>query len=637
MLSIEDISLRVAGRLLIERATVQIPAGARVGLVGRNGTGKSSLFRAIAGDIGLEQGGFARPARATLGRLPQEAPDGPESLIDMVLAGDRERTALIAEANTATDPHRIAEIQSRLSDIGAHAAPARAAAILAGLGFSHAEQQRACAAFSGGWRMRVALAAVLFAEPDLLLLDEPTNYLDLEGSLWLEDHLAGYPRTVILISHDRDLLDSAVDSILHLDRGKLTYYRGNYSSFERQRNERLALDMSLAKKQAAERARLSAFVERFRAKATKARQAQSRLKLLARLQPIDVRVEDEVREISIPSPDKPLSPPIIALDDMTVGYDPGRPVLRRLTLRIDADDRIALIGANGNGKSTLTKLLTGRLAPFSGKMTRADKLKTAYFAQHQLDELNPAASAYDHVRALMPDAPEARVRGRAGAIGFPGAMADTPAKNLSGGEKSRLLLGLATFEGPHLVVLDEPTNHLDIDSRAALIEAINAYAGAVILVSHDRFLLETCADRLWLVANGEMRTFDGDFDDYRRLVLGANASATTGALSGRGGAPGTPGEARASRAGQRRAAAGRRSELAPLKRQIDAVDKTIASLTRRIAEIDDALADPRLYDRDPARVAILGKERAEVAGALAAAEDRWLALSGDYESAMAQA
>jgi ATP-binding cassette subfamily F protein 3 len=625
MLVIDDVSLRVAGRLLIEHATVQIPDGARVGLVGRNGTGKSTLFRAIAGDIAVEHGSFARPARSTIGRLPQEAPDGPEPLIDIVLAGDRERTALIREAETAADPHRIAEIQSRLADIGAHAAPARAAGILSGLGFSHADQQRPCAEFSGGWRMRVALAAVLFAEPDLLLLDEPTNYLDLEGTLWLADHIARYPRTVIVISHDRDLIDSAVDSILHLERAKLTFYRGNYTSFERQRNERLALDQSLARKQEAQRKHLTAFVERFRAKATKARQAQSRLKMLAKLQPIDVRIEDEARAIAIPSPEKPLSPPILALDGMAVGYEPGRPVLRRLTLRIDPDDRIALLGANGNGKSTLTKLLTGRLAPFSGRMTRADKLKTAYFAQHQLDELNPQASAYDHLRRLMPDAPEAKVRARAGGIGFPAAMADTRAANLSGGEKARLLLGLATFEGPHLVVLDEPTNHLDIDSRAALIEAINDYAGAVIVVSHDRFLLEACADRLWLVVNGEVNPFDGDLDDYRRLVLSGDRKAATE----RNGFS----EARVSRADLRRAAAEKRGELAPLRRRIDECDKVIAKLTKKIADIDAMLADPTLYDRDPARVSTLGKERADAASALAMAEDQWLVLSAEYEDA----
>jgi ATP-binding cassette, subfamily F, member 3 len=628
MLAIDDVSLRVAGRLLIEHATVQIPDGARVGLIGRNGTGKSSLFRAIAGDIAVEHGSFSRPSRATIGRLPQEAPNGPQPLVDVVLAADRERTALLQEAERATDPHRIAEIQSRLADIGAHAAPARAAGILAGLGFSHADLERPCAEFSGGWRMRVALAAVLFAEPDLLMLDEPTNYLDLEGTLWLEDHVARYPRTVILISHDRDLLDNAVDSILHLERTKLTFYRGNYTSFERQRNERIALDQSLARRQDAQRKQLTAFVERFRAKASKARQAQSRLKLLAKLQPIDVRIDDGARTISIPSPDKPLSPPIIALDDMAVGYEPGRPVLRRLTLRVDADDRIGLLGANGNGKSTLTKLLTGRLEAFSGRMTRADKLKTAYFAQHQLDELNPQASAYDHVRKLMPDAPEARVRARAGAIGFSGAMADTKVANLSGGEKARLLLGLATFDGPHLVVLDEPTNHLDIDSRAALIEAINDYSGAVILVSHDRFLLEACADRLWLVAGGEVHTFDGDLDDYRRFVLSGSGPDAAADRS-------TAAEPRISRAGQRRAAAEKRSELAPLKRRIDDFDKTIAKLTKKIADIDTALADPALYDRDPGRVAQLGKERADATSALAQAEDHWLALSAQYDDAMA--
>ena len=514
MLVIDDVSLRLAGRLLIERATVQIPDGARVGLVGRNGAGKSTLFRAIAGEIAADHGSFVRPARAAIGRLPQEAPSGPERLIDIVLEGQPERTALLREAETATDPHRIAEIQSRLADIGAHAAPARAAGILAGLGFSHADQQRPCAEFSGGWRMRVALAAVLFAEPDLLLLDEPTNYLDLEGALWLQDHITRYPRTVIIISHDRDLLDSAVDSILHLERARLTFYRGNYTSFERQRNERLALDQSLARKQEAQRKHLAAFVERFRAKASKARQAQSRLKLLAKLQPIDVRIADETPSIAIPSPEKPLSPPIIALDDVAVGYEPSRPVLRRLTLRIDADDRIALLGANGNGKSTLAKLLCGRLAPFSGRMTRADKLKTAYFAQHQLDELNPQASAYDHLRRLMPDAPEAKVRARAGAIGFSAVMADTKAANLSGGEKARLLIGLATFDGPHLVVLDEPTNHLDLRAKDVLLNSLQEFTGTVVFVSHDRYFIDKLATRVFEVGDGGVTIFPGNYEDY---------------------------------------------------------------------------------------------------------------------------
>ncbi len=532
MLVIDDLSVRVAGRLLIDAASARIPDGARVGLVGRNGSGKTTLFRLITGEVAPESGEVAIPPRARIGRLSQEAPDGAATLLEVVLAADTERAKLLAEAETAHDPHRIAEIQTRLADIGAHAAPARAAEILAGLGFSHDDQGRACSEFSGGWRMRVALASVLFSAPDLLLLDEPTNYLDLEATLWLEDHIARYPHTVIVISHDRDLLDTAVDWILHLEGGKLTLYRGGYTSFERQRRERLMLDAKLAKKQEVQRKHLQAFVDRFRAKATKARQAQSRLKMLAKLEPIAAVMADEVRPIVIPPPAKPLSPPIIALDGVTVGYEPGQPVLRRLNLRIDDDDRIALLGANGNGKSTLVKLIAGKLAPLSGQVTRAQKLEVGYFAQHQLDELDGAASAYQHLRHLMPGEPEAKIRARAGFIGFSAAMADTPAGELSGGEKARLLLGLATFAGPHLLMLDEPTNHLDIDSRAALIEGINDYPGAVILVSHDRYLIEACADRLWLVANGEVTPFDGDLDDYRRRVLSEPAKDAGGQAAG---------------------------------------------------------------------------------------------------------
>src|ERR1700756_1001148 len=394
MLSINDISVRLAGRLLIDHGSVQIAPGARVGLVGRNGTGKSTLFKAIRGELAIESGTIAIPPRWRVGSLAQEAPDGPESLIEVVLKADLERDALLKEAETAHDPHRIAEIQTRLVDIDAHSAPARAAAILSGLGFSTADQARPCSEFSGGWRMRVALAATLFAAPDLLLLDEPTNYLDLEGTLWLEDHLAHYPRTVIVISHDRDLLETSVDQILHLERGKLTLYRGTFSSFEEQGAMRELLDAKQVKRQEAERKRMQAFVDRFKAKASKARQAQSRVKMLERLKPITALVTEDVREISFPAPEKLLSPPIIAVDNASVGYDAKRPVLNRVTLRIDTDDRIALLGANGNGKSTLVKLLAGKLAPFSGRITRAEKLSIAYFAQHQLDELNVDASAY---------------------------------------------------------------------------------------------------------------------------------------------------------------------------------------------------------------------------------------------------
>ena len=425
MLSITDISVRLAGRLLIDRSSAQIVPGARVGFVGRNGVGKSTLFRAIRGDLPTETGTIAIPPRWRIGSLAQEAPDGPESLLEVVLKADLERDALMHEAETARDPIRIAEIQTRLVDIDAHSAPARAAAILSGLGFSASEQNRSCSEFSGGWRMRVALAATLFSAPDLLLLDEPTNYLDLEGTLWLEDHLANYPRTVIVISHDRDLLETSVDQILHLDGGKLTLYKGSYSSFEEQRAAREMLEAKHARQQAEERKRLQAFVDRFKAKASKARQAQSRVKMLERMKPVTALVTQEVQEISFPPPEKMLSPPIIALDDVSVGYELRRPVLDRITLRIDTDDRIALLGANGNGKSTLVKLLANKLAPFSGQVTRAEKLSVGYFAQHQLDELDVDASAYDHVRRVMPDEPESKVRGRAGAMGFSGKAADT--------------------------------------------------------------------------------------------------------------------------------------------------------------------------------------------------------------------
>jgi ATP-binding cassette, subfamily F, member 3 len=625
MLVLDDISLRIAGRLLLDGASARIPDGARVGLVGRNGIGKTTLFRAIMGEMPLEHGSITVPPRARIGRLAQEAPGGPERLIDVVLAADAERSRLLAEAETERDPHRIAEIQTRLADIGAHAAPARAAAILSGLGFDEAAQQRPCSDFSGGWRMRVALASVLFSEPDFLLLDEPTNYLDLEGTLWLTEHLSRYPRTVIVISHDRDLLDDAVDWILHVDAGKLVLYRGGYTAFAKQRAEKMILDQKAAKAQEAERKKLQAFIDRFKAKATKARQAQSRAKRLAKLTPIVAVANDEVRPIEFPPPPKPLSPPILALDKASVGYEPGKPVLRRLTLRVDPDDRIALLGPNGNGKSTFAKLIAGRLAPFDGTITRPDRMEVAYFAQHQLDELVPAQSVYDHVRRLMPQDPEAKVRARAGMIGFSGEAANTPVATLSGGEKARLLLGLATFAGPHLIILDEPTNHLDIDSRAALVEAINDYEGAVLLISHDRHLIEACADRLWLVGDGTVAPYEGDLDDYRRIVLGRDARAQSARDDS---------ESKVSRADQRRAAAEKREELKPLKRRIDAAEKAVAKLTADLAAMDAELATD-VFARDPAKATALSKKRAETATALAKAEEDWLEASSAYEEAMA--
>ena len=620
MLIIDDLTVRVAGRTLIENASARVTPGARVGLVGRNGTGKSTLFNVITGELHAEHGAVELPPRWRIGRLAQEAPNGPEPLVEVVLKADTERTALLAEAETASDPHRIAEIQTRLVDIDAHSAPARAASILSGLGFSAADQLRPCAEFSGGWRMRVALAATLFAQPDLLLLDEPTNYLDLEGTLWLQDHLAKYPHTLIVISHDRDLLDTAVNQILALDAKKLTLYRGGYSDFERQRRERMVLDQKMIKKQEAQRKHLQAFVDRFRAKASKARQAQSRLKMLARMEPVAALTVNEVREIDFPAPEKLLSPPIIATDDVAVGYG-ERVVLSGLNLRVDNDDRIALLGSNGNGKSTLVKLLAGKLEPMHGSVTRAANLKVAYFAQHQLDELNPEHSPYDHVRALMPDQPEAKVRAKVGAIGFSGQAGNTLVKSLSGGEKARLMLGLATFNAPHLIILDEPTNHLDIDSRGALIEAINDFPGAVVLVSHDRYLLEACADRLWLVAGGRVTPYDGDLDDYRRLVLSGEKTGV---------AKPPP---QIDRGDVRRAAAEKRAETAPLRKRVQEAELKIAQLTRQLGKLDATLGDGSLYATDPARAAELSKTRANVVAAIAQAEEEWLAASSALEIA----
>ena len=623
MLSITDISIRIAGRLLIDDSSAQIVPGARVGFVGRNGVGKSTLFHAIRGDLPLESGSISLPPRWRIGSLAQEAPDGPESLVSVVLKADLERDALLQEADTAEDPQRIAEIQTRLVDIDAHSAPARAAAILNGLGFSTADQARPCSEFSGGWRMRVALAATLFSAPDLLLLDEPTNYLDLEGTLWLEDHLANYPRTVIVISHDRDLLDTSVDQILHLDRGKLTLYKGTYSSFEEQRATREMLDAKHARRQADERKRLQAFVDRFKAKASKARQAQSRVKMLERMKPVTALVTQDVREISFPVPEKMLSPPIIAVDEVSVGYDPKKPVLNRVTLRIDTDDRIALLGSNGNGKSTLVKLLAGKLPPFSGRVTRAEKLSVGYFAQHQVDELNLDGSPYDHVRKLMPDMPESKVRARVGAIGFSGKAGDTLVKSLSGGEKARLLLGLATFAAPNMIILDEPTNHLDIDSRAALAEAINEYPGAVIMVSHDRYLIEACADQLWVVADQKVTNYDGDLDDYRRMVLSARGMRTNS--RDRGNERDT---------GRETTKPERKSEKrTPLKQKIAEAEAEIERINGIIAKIDAALALPDLFSRDPKQAAQLSKARAGAASALQRAEEAWLEASSQYDRA----
>ena len=626
MLHINDLTYRLGPRLLFDKATVAIPDGARVGFVGRNGTGKTTLFRLIRGEIGSEGGSITVGKGLRIGSVAQEAPAGPETLLDVVLAADTERAHLLAEAETATDPHRIAEIQTRLADIGAHAAPARAAAILHGLGFDAEAQARPCSSFSGGWRMRVALAAILFSEPDLLLLDEPTNYLDLEGTLWLMDYLARYPHTLIIISHDRDLLNQSVDQILHLDQGKLKLWGGAYDRFERLRAEEQALQLKMKKKQEDERRHLQSFIDRFKAKATKARQAQSRVKRLEKMQIIAAPIDSEVLPFHFPSPERPLAPPIIAMEGASAGYGETT-VLSKLDLVIADDDRIGLLGSNGNGKSTFAKLVAGKLDAMGGAVRRSSKLKVGYFAQHQLDELNPQATPVAHVRELMPDATEAQVRSRAAQMGFPANKADTPVSNLSGGEKARLMMGLAAFHAPHLLILDEPTNHLDIDSRTALMEAINDYEGAVILISHDRFLLEACADRLWLVGDGRVKPFDDDLDAYRSYVLdGESAQASSGKSSKTDSAP--------SQAESRRAAVEKRQALAPLKKKIEAAEQKMEKLSTLLARVDEALQAPDAFLKDPAKAAQLSGQRAELEKTLMGVEEEWLALSAEYDSAL---
>ncbi len=627
MLQINDITYRIEGRLLFDKATAGIPPGHKVGIVGRNGTGKTTLLRMIRGEIAPDDGSISWPKLARLGGVAQEAPGGPESLIETVLAADKERAALYAEAETATEPNRIAEIQIRLYDIDAHTAPARAAEILAGLGFDEEAQNRPCSEFSGGWRMRVALASVLFTAPDILLLDEPTNYLDLEGTLWLENFLASYPHTIIIVSHDRDLLNKSVNAILHLSDKKLTLYQGNYDTFEETLLERQRLQLKLKKKQDDARKHMEAFVERFRAKASKASQAQSRLKALGKMKPIAADIESHVVPFKFATPKTRLGNPLIKLDDAVAGYTPERPILKRLDLRLDIDDRVGLLGANGNGKSTLAKLLCGRLPPLEGVRQASKKMEVGYFAQHQLDDLNEEKSAYEHIAELIPDATEAQKRARVASIGFGADKADTKAGKLSGGEKARLLFALAAFNAPHLLILDEPTNHLDVDSREALIHALNEYEGAVILISHDRHLLEACVDRLWIVRSGTVSVYDGDLESYRTECLGAARAAK------RANNKAAKNNAKAEKGQKKLASADRRTELAPLRKRMQEEEKKIEQIGSKIAALDKALGDTGLYARDPAKAQTLVRERADLAKSLERAEASWLEANEMYEGA----
>ena len=616
MLRIQDINYAVEGRPLFEGASATIPNGHKVGLVGRNGTGKTTLFRLIYGELVLESGDISLPNKARIGGISQEAPSSNVSLIDTVLAADVERASLMAEAETATDPHRIAEVQTRLADIDAWSAEARAASILKGLGFDVEAQQRPCSDFSGGWRMRVALAAVLFSEPDLLLLDEPTNYLDLEGALWLEAYLVKYPHTVIIISHDRELLNRSVNGILHLEDRGLTFYSGNYDQFARQRAANRAVQAAAAKKQDLRRAHLQSFVDRFKAKASKAKQAQSRVKMLEKMETIRAP-EDAARTVfTFPEPEE-MSPPIIATEGASVGYD-GKAILSKLDLRIDQDDRIALLGKNGQGKSTLAKMLSARLDVMSGKMTQSNKLRIGFFAQHQVDELFIDETPLMHLQRERPGEGQSKLRARLAGFGLGADQADTEVGRLSGGQKARLSLLLATIDAPHMLILDEPTNHLDIESREALVEALTAYSGAVILVSHDMHLLSLVADRLWLVSKGTVNPYEGDLASYRDLLLAKDKPAVKPVAEKAKPKPKRP----------------TRDAILALRSEARKSEQRVEKLTQMKEKLDSKLGDPEMYEpenKDQAKV-WQGKH-AEVMVALGRAETMWMKALEKLEKA----
>ncbi|WP_432449897.1 ABC-F family ATP-binding cassette domain-containing protein [Aliiroseovarius marinus] len=616
MLKISDITYSISGRTLVENASVTIPTGHKVGLVGRNGSGKTTLFKVIRGEMVLDTGSVSLPKGWKIGGVSQEVPGNEVSLIDTVLRADTERDALMKEAETATDPTRIAEVQTRLSDIDAWSAEARAASILKGLGFTHDEQQMPCSAFSGGWRMRVALAAVLFSEPDLLLLDEPTNYLDLEGALWLEAYLVKYPHTVLIVSHDRELLNRSVGGILHLEDKGLIYYTGTYDMFAKQRAQKRALLASAAKKQDAQRAHLQAFVDRFKAKASKAKQAQSRVKALERMETIRAP-EDAARTVfTFPAPEE-LSPPIIATEKAAVGYGETI-ILRNLNLRIDQDDRIALLGRNGEGKSTLSKLLSGRLDLMEGNMVSSSKLRIGFFAQHQVDELYVDETPLQHLMRERASEGQAKLRARLASFGLGPDQADTEVGRLSGGQKARLSLLLATLPAPHLLILDEPTNHLDIESREALVDALTAYSGAVILVSHDMHLLSMVADRLWLVKNGHVAPYEEDLQAYRKMLLSSDEDKKPAKVK-----PAKPKPKRADR-----------DTILALRAELRKAEARVTKLEEMRDKLDAKLADPELYEPERKdEVVVWQKKHAEVHEALDRAEELWLRAQDKLEKA----
>src|SRR3954468_19084669 len=626
MLSLNAITVRLGGRLILDRATAALPPGSRVGLIGRNGAGKSTLMKVVAGLLEADEGAAETPKATRIGYIAQETPAGPATPFETVLAADTERAALLHDAETTLDHHRLGEIHERLNATAAHAAPARAARILVGLGFDEEMQQRPLDSFSGGWRMRVALAALLFSAPDLLLLDEPSNHLDLEATLWLENFLRSYRATMLIVSPARDLLNNVVDHILHLQGGKTTLYPGGYDAFETQYAERLAQLESARASQANQRAKLQDYIARNSARASTAKQAQSRVKALARMAPIAAVAEDPSLSFDFPSP-APLKPPLVTLDMAAVGYAPGVPVLTRLNLRLDPDDRIALLGRNGNGKTTLARLLAAQLPAMAGQMTASGKLKVGYFTQYQVEELDGEDSPLEHMSRLMPRASPAAVRAQLGRFGFSGDKAVMQVKKMSGGERARLALALITRDAPHMLILDQPTNHLDVDAREALVQALNDYTGAVVVVSHDRHMLALTADRLGLGGGGTAAEFAGSLEDYTDLILGRNGAGADAARE----AP------KGNRKDERRAAAEARERSQKLRKDAHAAEKEIARLEARKTEIERAMFDPSSAAPADAALTIsdLMKRHGETIAALAKAEARWLEASEAVEQAQA--
>jgi ATP-binding cassette subfamily F protein 3 len=608
MLTINDITYRIAGRTLFDKATLTVGKGQRVGLVGPNGVGKSTLFKLIAGEIELDGGDISLIAGTKMGMVRQDLPDDDTTLLDVVLAADTERHALFAEAETATDPQRIADIFTRLNDINAYDAPARAATILSGLGFDDAAQNSPISDFSGGWRMRVALASALFREPDLLMLDEPTNHLDFEALVWLENYLINYPHTLIIISHDREILNKTVTHIAHLDQCQLVSYTGTYDQFEERRAQKLMNQQALFEKQQAQKKRMMAFVDRFGAKASKARQAQSRLKAIQRMDMVDAIIADRTTTFSFPKPEE-LASSIINLQDVDIGYETGKPILRKLNRSLTMEDRIALLGANGNGKSTLIKLLSGKLEAMGGEVLRSSKLRVGYFAQHQAEELDLNTTPYQMLKDMLPDKPEPKIRAMIGQFGFDKQKGDTLISKLSGGEKARLLFCVMSYDAPHIMLLDEPTNHLDIDAREALIQALNAYQGCVIIVSHDPHIVECVADQLWLVKDGDVATYNDDLEAYRKLIIDQRRSERT----------------EAKQAGKKEKKNKDKKSKSSSSNALQHAEEDIERLSRELARIEADMSSPKALDNQSVMAELL-KAYDATQTSLNTAEEKWLQL-----------